>query len=85
MATVDTTPGARCALAPAAGSSPTTEQYRALMRERYRTNVCARQHMAVYAWRLYARPHHRATTIVGPYALEARTILESINARHSTC
>jgi hypothetical protein len=85
MGTVDTTPGARCAMAPSHGSALDPHQYQNLMRERYRADMAARQHMAIYARRLYSRPNHAATNIVGPYATQARTILEAINARHATC
>jgi hypothetical protein len=72
LGTVDTTPGARCALAPPAGVDLTPGDYRDLMRLRYRTSPAHRQHMTILARRIGYTP------CVGPWAAEARKILEAI-------
>jgi len=72
MSTVDTTPGARCALAPPTGLDLDADGYRDLMRNRYRNDPGARQHMLIFARRL------ASTKIIGPWAAEARSILEAI-------
>ena len=72
MSCVDTTPGARCALAPPVGLGMTPTDYTALMRLRYRTSPAHRQHMRVFARRI------GYSTITGPWAAEARRILEHI-------
>ena len=69
---VDTTPGARCALAPPVGVDLTPGDYRELMRLRYRTSPAHRQHMTILARRIGYTP------CVGPWAQEARKILEAI-------
>jgi hypothetical protein len=72
MTAVDTTPGARCALAPPPGLDLTPGDYRDLMRLRYRTSPAHRQHMRIYARRIGYTP------CVGPWAAEARKILGAI-------
>ena len=72
LSTVDTTPGARCALAPPTGLDLDAEGYRDLMRGRYRNDPGARQHMLIFARRL------ASTKIIGPWAAEARSILDAI-------
>ena len=72
LSTVDTTPGARCALAPPTGLDLDAEGYRDLMRNSYRNDPGARQQMVVLSRRL------ASTKITGPWADEARKILEAI-------
>lgn len=70
MAAVDTTPGARCAMAPPKGMGLNTELYRDLMRGRYRDDPGHRQHMIRYA-------KHKAPCS-GPWAAQAEAILSAI-------
>ena len=72
LSCVDTTPGARCALAPMAGVELDSDGYTELMRTRYRTSPAHRTQMAVLARRIGYTP------IVGPWAAEARKILMKI-------
>lgn len=74
MTTIDTTPGAGGAMAPPAGTEHTPSRYRELMRERYRNSPLYRQHMRVFARRLYD------LNIIGPHAEEARNVLGKIGA-----
>lgn len=77
MSIVDTTPGARCVMAPNSGQDLDADGYRALMRDRYRDQGC-RQHMAVIARRMDGGEHCCAVPFVGPHAGEARKILETM-------
>jgi len=70
MSTVDTTPGARCAMAPPAGLDLDPDGYRDLMRKRYRDDPGHRQHMVLYA--------KRKAPCSGPYAEQAAAILSAI-------
>lgn len=70
LSTVDTTPGANCAMAPPKGVGLNTELYRDLIRGRYRHNPEHRQHMILYA-------KHKAPCS-GPWAEQASDILSSI-------
>ena len=72
LSCVNTTPGARCALAPPAGVELDSDGYTELMRTRYRTSPAHRTQMAVFARRIGYTP------IVGPWAGEARKILMKI-------
>jgi hypothetical protein len=74
MTTIDTTPGAGGAMAPPAGTDLTKPQYLDLMRKRYRDGPLYRQHMGVFARRLYD------LDIIGPFAEEARNILGKLGA-----
>ena len=72
LSCVDTTPGARCALAPPLDADLDSDGYTELMRTRYRTSPAHRTQMAVFARRIGYTP------ITGPWATEARKILERI-------
>lgn len=75
---VDTTPGAGGVLAPPPETDLDAAAYRALIRDRYRCDHGARQHLLSYARRINASEYHRATPIIGPFAIEARAILNAI-------
>jgi len=75
---IDTTPGSGGVLAPPPETDLTTDVYRALIRDRYRRDHGARQHLLAYARRLNTSKYHRATPIIGPFAAEARAILNAI-------
>lgn len=76
FAVADTTPGARCVLAPPAGDDLTDDQYLALMRKRYRQDI----HCLVHLW-FFAR-HVNETEFVGPYAEQAKAILRKVSVTH---
>lgn len=78
---VDTTPGARCAMAPNAGDAMSADEYRTEMRRRWREDPGARQHMAVYALRLGDGARPVPMPFYGPHAATARDILTSIAGR----
>lgn len=69
---VDTRPGARCAMAPPDGEPITQDGYRDLIRSRYRQSPAHRSHMQIMARRISYTP------CTGPFAAEARAILEKI-------
>jgi len=82
FAAVDTTPGARCVMAPAAGATPEPDAYRDAIRRLWRDHLDARQHLLVFAAALTPRHGSPVLTFVGPYAAEAREILEAIATRN---
>lgn len=78
-ALVDTTPGAACAFAPMPGFSGNDNQYRALMRDRYKQRGYD-QHMVVLAMQ---RKKGLELTFAGPYAALAKEIIDGIAAELS--
>ena len=71
---MDTTPGSGDLLAPPQDWTGDREAYLALMRERYRCPVF-KQRFLFAAW------HGNRTQITGPFAAEAREILDGINTK----
>jgi len=72
---IDTTPGAAFALAPPQGWKGNTEAYRKLMRERWQNDVGVKQHLVVIS-RIIAKGTE--VTFVGPFAKQAKAIIESV-------
>ncbi len=75
MHLIDTTANAAGPFAPPAGWEGDQYGYRALMRDRYRVDMAARQQMGVVSMRL------RLVTFDGPWATEAREIAAAISER----
>lgn len=72
MFEIDTTPGASGPFAPPSGWDGSAEAYRALLRDRYRGNVAARQQMGIVAMR------PALACFSGPWADEARAVVDAI-------
>ncbi|GLW61695.1 hypothetical protein Hthe01_20440 [Hydrogenophilus thermoluteolus] len=72
---VDTEPGASSAFAPPAGFKGDGRKYVEYMRERWKKDPCVRQHVAIVG-RLMAKK--RFVFFRGPYALEAKGIVEAV-------
>lgn len=70
----DTTPGAKSPFAPPAGWSGDESEYLAFLRQRYRQDAGARQHMVVTAW-LYEHGAGIEVEIIGPYRDIARSVM----------
>lgn len=71
---MDTTPGSGDLLGPPQDWTGDREAYMALMRGRYRLQIF-KQRFLFAAW------HCNRTRVIGPFAAEAREILDGINAR----
>ena len=82
FAVADTFPGARCVLAPEFGYSPSSAAYTDGIRSLWRDHLGAREHLLVFAAALTPRHGSPVLTIAGPYAAEAREILEAIATRN---
>ena len=82
FAVADTFPGARCVLAPEFGYSPSSAAYTDGIRSLWRDHLGAREHLLVFAAALTPRHGSPVLTIAGPYAAEAREILEAIVTRN---
>jgi len=72
MQQINTNPGAGGPFAPPAGWDGSGDDYRELLRERYRSDHAARQQIAVVAKRL------RSVSFNGHWAIEARKIAEAV-------
>jgi hypothetical protein len=82
FAVAGTNPGARCVLAPETGFSPSSAAYTNGIRCLWRDHLGAREHLLVFAAALTPRHGSQVLTFVGPYAAEAREILEAIATRN---
>jgi hypothetical protein len=72
MKRISTQPGESGPFAPPAGWDGDSEDYRELIRERYRNDLASRQQIGVVALRLHA------ISFTGHWAIEARAIAKSI-------
>lgn len=77
---VETTPGAACVMAPDDGQELTDDEYKDLMRRRWKHDLGARQHMTIFALRYTANPRAIPINVFGPHAETARAILRAIAA-----
>lgn len=76
---IDTAPGSGGLLAPGARWRGDAHAYRAVIRERYRSCPAYRVQVAVAA-RFFASPRAVEVRVTGPYAEEARQVLEALRA-----
>lgn len=72
----ETEPGADSALAPPFGFDQNKHRYLTFMRERYMHNPQVRQAIIIAALRANREPHKDVITYAGPYAEQARAIIE---------
>jgi hypothetical protein len=75
MHRINTAPGAPGPFAPQEGWEGTAADYRLLLRERYASNLAAKQQIAIVSLR---RSH---IAFSGPWATEAQTIINAIAHR----
>lgn len=76
----DTRPGAGGAMSPPADFAGDGGDYTRLIRARYRTDPARRQAMLILARRRRGSPQAPAVEIAGPWAAEARAILEKLGS-----
>lgn len=57
-----------------------SKHYLAAIRYRYRRNLAARQQLLVLARRLGGDTRHPSLSVTGPYAVEARSVLEALRS-----
>lgn len=57
-----------------------SKHYLAALRYRFRRNLAARQQLLVLARRLVGDARHPPLSVTGPYAAEARVVLEALRA-----
>ena len=77
----ETEPGADSALAPPFGFDQNKHRYLTFMRERYMHNPQVRQAIIIAALRANREPHKDVITYAGPYAEQARDIIEGTARR----
>lgn len=77
----ETEPGADSALAPPFGFDQDASRYLDFMRHRYLHNPEVRQCIIIAALRANRAPHHAVITYTGPYAEQARSIIEGTARR----
>lgn len=76
-----TEPGAHGALAPPFAFDGGPDRYLAAMRQRYLHNPEVRQCIIIAALRANREPHRDVITYTGPYAEQARLIIEGTRQR----